>query len=195
MSGEIMKYIKSLSGIALAVGMSLLAASASAATCGIGEITFELNTAGGADCIAGNDLGANGVTAQDLEVVGMTGWILGDSTDNTAASDGVVTFASAPTTNDTSGTWELNDFTGYVVMIVLKADNYFAGFSPIIGTSGDWNISFFNSNANGGQGSIEGKELSHASVYYQVSEVPLPASAFLLLAGIGGIAVLRRKKA
>lgn len=52
------------------------------------------------------------------------------------------------------------------------------------------NIYFFNTNSKGGAKLNDGFSLDDISV----SEVPLPASALLLLGGLGGLSVMRRKK-
>jgi hypothetical protein len=52
-------------------------------------------------------------------------------------------------------------------------------------------ISFFNSNGNGGAFLNDGFSLDDIAV----SAVPLPAPALMLIAGLGGLAAFRRKRA
>lgn len=90
-----------------------------------------------------------------------------------------------------SGEWTISRFPELTqIALVLKAGNNFAAFllDPF-NLSGDWTSS---------------RGLSHASVYYRscdegdagcgISAVPLPAAGWMLLAGIGGLVALRRRK-
>lgn len=174
-----------------------LASASQAATCSIDGVTFSLNIAVDSTCVAGNDLGANGIVANDLSMFGLTGWGIGDSTD-ASAGDGSVIFASAPAVSTTGGTWSLQSYSGYdPLMIVLKSGTQYGAFlisELISGLSGTWGITQEQCNKKGCRET--GKDLSHASVYYngEPSQVPLPAAGFLLIGALGGLAALRRKR-
>ena len=179
---------------ALAVGAFMALGSASqAASCSVNGVTFSLEVSSASSCVAGNDLGANGIIANDLSFFGLTGWGIGDSTDP-AEGDGAVAFVSAPQVGASSGDWSLQSYNGYSpLMIVLKAGRGFGAFlltEMVSGLSGKWSITKDNND--------DDKELSHASVYYNgeptPSAVPLPAAGFLMLGGLAGLAALRRTR-
>lgn len=79
-----------------------------------------------------------------------------------------------------------DDYNMY--MVVLKgprAFNYQA-YKVDPGTSGTYSLNAFGD---------RGQETSHASIYGAGSpaEVPLPASGFLILAGLGGLVLMRKR--
>lgn len=183
--------------VASIVGALCLATSASAATCSVNTVHFTLEGATGAQCMAGDDLSPHGIVAQNLNFFNLTDWVVGDST-VAGVGDGFANFLDAPEANATSGSWSLASFTSMgSLMIVLKSGHQFGAFLLSEATdslSGTWNITRDRCNARGICTTI-GKQLSHASVYYNLpAAVPVPAAGFMLLGGLGGLAALRRKR-
>lgn len=183
--------------IAAIIGAAFMASSAGAATCTVNNVSFTLDGAAGAQCRVGNDLGSNGIEAQDLDLFDMTGWMVGDSTE-AGVGDGIASFLSGPAVNATSGSWSLASFGGYgPLMIVLKSGHQWGAFlleETMASLSGTWSIDRERCTVRGC--TTVGKALSHASVYHgvQPSAVPLPATGFALIGGLLGLAALRRKR-
>lgn len=183
--------------IAAILGAVFLATSASAATCVVNSVSFTLEGAAGAQCMAGNDLGRNGIAEQDLDFFGLTNWIVGVSTDP-SEGDGSIE-ANGTGFSGSSGTWSIGSYPSMSpLMIVLKSGHQFGAFlldDMVAALSGTWNISRERCTVRGC--TTVGKNLSHASVYYSPvpSAAPVPAAGLMLLAGLGGLVALRRKRA
>lgn len=178
----------SAAGLAAAVLVCGAASGASAATMtctggsGGSAATYSLSDATAASCFTGND--TNQIDS-NFSLFGMTGWVLADKNDG-PDGDGAITFTDAPTNGDKSGDWTISSITGLLnVAITLNAGNGFGAFlldlDDLTPLSGTWTSS---------------KGLSHASIYYNgtVSAVPLPAALPLLLAAIGGLAFVGRRR-
>lgn len=166
--------------------LALTCGAAQAATCTSGKVKYQLEQGSAvvtAGCFGGND--TNTIDA-DFSFGGITGWMLADKTDdgNDYVDGGFSAFGD--------GTWSVSNALGYEsIMVTLKQSNTFAAFllDGSASLSGIWNTF--------GPGKSEGG-LSHASVYFAgntaLAPVPLPAGAALLPAGLGAIALLRRRR-
>lgn len=98
------------------------------------------------------------------------------------------------TTAFTTGTKDPS-YQGEVVQLTSSAEYlYFKGGTVagvVYNTGGAGNVFTY---AKLGQGKTSGPSLSHVTEFGEVSAVPLPAGVVLLLTGVGGLAVTRRKK-
>ena len=180
-----------LAASVLAAVATLSAGGAYAATCSIGGTSFTLNPDGAVSnerCIAGNDDGAGGFFGSLDSLFGTPATDYTKAFKNEGANngggDGSILFSTTPINDDKSGSWAISSLNGYSkVVVVLKAGSQFGAFllsgNPLSGT---WEAS---------------KELSHATIWRtdDTSAVPLPAAGWMLLAGIGGLVAMRRRKA
>ncbi len=182
-----------------------MAGSASSATCSFNAVNFSLEGSSNSQCGRGTDIGKNGIVAQNKEMFGMSGWILGQTTSKRAdavrlsdAGYGAVTFSAAPGFKQTSGNWALEGSGFGALMIVLKAGGKMSAFliNDLEELAGLWSTERDVCTENGCK--KVGFRLKHASVYYipqpDPSPVPVPAAGFLLLAGLAGLAGLRRAR-
>jgi len=90
------------------------------------------------------------------------------------------------------GTFSFTGMAGYIFTVVVKASNGYNAFL-LNGTSASgatWNTAGISN--NGGQMPA----LSHLSLYRakDLTQVPLPASALLLLAGLGAFGAMRARR-
>jgi hypothetical protein len=186
---------------ALALNFGAGTSEASTITCNFvqGNLSnttdYELSVSGAAACgLEGNDdvaaLGSiPGVFAAPPV------WTLASKTDKPADGDGFLTLTGLNPTTATGGTWSISAFPDLTqIAVVLKAGNNFAAFllTPFI-DGGSW---------------FSSRGISHASVYYRSCNagdpgcgvtptpnvIPLPAAGWLLLAGVGGLAAIRRRR-
>ncbi|MEO8245244.1 MAG: VPLPA-CTERM sorting domain-containing protein [bacterium] len=150
--------------------------------------------AGSATCLAfgtGNISGENAGSDPLLTSLGASYSFIGKWTTETSSNlHGVVT----ATGSAGSGTWAftLLDPPGYVwenLVLALKSGN--GQLTPT------WAAFALSDDATSGAWTISAQGLSHINLYGQLvkaSQVPLPAGAPLLLAGLAGLAALRRKR-
>lgn len=198
------KWIVRAAAVA-AVTLTIGATTASALTCTFGRnanqtTTYSLSANSAEACGVGNDsvsaLGAiTGVFAAP------PAWTLAFKTDSSVGGThpltGSFTGTGLSLERSREGSWTISSFPVLTqIAIVLKAGNNFAAFllTPF-GTTGNWTTS---------------RNLSHASIYYRSCAagalacgeppppppppVPLPAAGWMLLAGLGGLAALRRRR-
>ncbi|MFO1089316.1 MAG: hypothetical protein U1E46_07015 [Hyphomicrobiales bacterium] len=181
--------LKSVAAAAVLSVVGLFAAEpAFAATCTQslpgGDVVYTLNTATNAFCSTGNDLNT---IDSSYTLFGQTGWILGDSTGGVGDNAVKFTQNGAPVSGAQSGTWAITGLANSIV-VVLKQANSFAAFL-VSSTSGTWSVTGPGDSVN---------VISHASVYYNGSVIPLPPAALLFgtaLAGVGAMSRKRRKSA
>lgn len=147
---------------------------------------FQVTVASGDPlCLASGVGNINGNPMQDPFLQANTGWTFVDKDD----SSNVIDFGFSYTGDETKvGTFTLTPVAGFKYALGLKSgqgqlDPDWAVIELPLGTlGGQWKI------ASGNQ------SLSHANLYKMaVSEVPLPASLPLLLAGLAGFGLLGRK--
>lgn len=197
--------------LATLTAITLSGGTASAATCNLTDFTIGSKNASACEGpLQGNDSNRNldGLFKRD----GWTEIVKVDDSSGTETDGGVtVSFVLGDGDDERSGSWSV---TGWgsgqnAVMAVLKGGPNFSAYLLDVGkgVSGRWTT---QSLVNGG-GKSAG--LSHLTLYSveadisttvagspdpspvsSPSPVPLPAAGWLLLAGLGGLAALRRRE-
>ena len=202
-----MKFITTMKLAGAALALSLLsvgAASASVLTPGLSKCDLnetdhygiELTSGTGTyvDCAGsfeGNDDNQdyeNYINAQ----FGTTGtWSKLTKVDNSGTAGGLTVV-----NNGATGTFTFGGYNGDVVF-VLKGANCFSAFY-FSGVSGTIHADYSTIDAGLNKGNCDGDlgpGLSHLTVYTGGAvPIPVPAAGFLLLAGLGGLVAVRRRK-
>jgi hypothetical protein len=156
-----------------------------------------------------------------LDAIGSDGafgynpWEYVNKVDNPALTDGVLEVAY--NSGGLTGSWSANlsEYgSSFEFIAVLKAGNAFAAyllgrdFTGNVISSGTWDTVALNT--TNAQGDVINHALSHFSLYkYECTDndltcggggtsgpppVPLPAAGWMLIAGLGGLAAMKRRK-
>lgn len=180
--------LKLVAGTALAITLS--ASMASALTLASGSTTCSITDVSGSTACEGAYSGNDSNEISDTtELFGLDGWKEIDKVDGNAGTSGVLT-------SQASGMWSISSFDTYeTFMIVLKGgptfSAYLLGDGDTAASSGTWSTAgILKGNGQPGPG------LSHITLWGTgtAAPVPLPAAAWLLLAGLGGLGAARRFK-
>lgn len=174
--------------LAAAVGLAVAASGASAktmsltdlGTCNISQLTTSTACEG---AFMGND------SNSDLDgIFGKNGWTEIAKIDK-GTQDGILSITNA---GGTSGNWSVSGWGSLtMVMAVLKGGPDFAAYLlDLNSTSGTWNtLGLLKGNGKPGPG------LSHFTLYTtDAAEVPLPAAGWMMVAGLGGLGLIRRRR-
>jgi hypothetical protein len=175
---------RTMAALAAGVGMLALAGTANAATlgCSIGagsdSVSYTLGSATQVECVSGNDSGT---------FFGISGFLLGDKEPGNTGDQNVF-FTDVPTAGETSpGTWAISIAPGTIansIVVVLKQSNSYAAFL-VDSLSGNWTTA-------GPSNSL--MDLSHASVWYSSTVIPLPPAALLFGTALAGVGFMSRRK-
>lgn len=181
-------------------------ANAVSMSCSGDDATFTLSNATNTACFSKNQVfdgrTLKGNDKQDLTtetpstfpLFNLTGWIGADANDD-GFGDNTIQFASggAPVNGTSSGSWTIDTLAGKSdIAIVLKIANNWGAFLLDLTVSnpltGNWSATKV--------GLSEGKNLSHATIYYRDSapQVPVPAALPLMLTVVAGTTLLARRR-
>lgn len=148
------------------------------------------DTYGGNGVVNVNDIDGIEADGLDTGLFGINTWEEAARIDEPASSDGILSMTYAAGLK--SGTWTVSSWDGIAeAMLVVKGSNGFIAYLIDItaGLTGNWTTDALLN--NGGQQ----PEISHLTLYTTPAAIPLPAGLPLLLAGLGALALLRRRKA
>ncbi|WP_370692982.1 VPLPA-CTERM sorting domain-containing protein [Pseudotabrizicola sp.] len=196
-------------GALAGLAMALAATTATAATCSSLVLT---GVTPASDCYvgeagiggSGNDSAALLNSVMPSGLFGLTGWELIARDNDLNGTDTGDASALTVSGSLTSGflTLAASLYSTYSdIVIVLKAGGgfdpeFWVAYKAVAGTTSFEYASIFTK-LNGAGKTVTG-EISHISVYGvpgdTPSPVPLPAAGWLMIAGLGGLAALRRRK-
>jgi hypothetical protein len=158
---------------------------------------FSLTTTPGATCLS---FGTGNISGNG-DAINALGYVTLDKSDDNAVYGGDVNeLSGTPSlTSGLSGTFSFfiptapvgKIWTDFVIAFKTGQGN----LDP------DWAAFLLPNGVTSGSWSISGQQaLSHANLYAKLADtpvnvIPLPAAGWLLLAGVGGLAAMRRKKA
>jgi hypothetical protein len=201
------KALLSASFAAAIFGASLMPSAASAAPCSVTDVTTSTACIGPLDGndSPNNDSGSNtNINLIDpdgdliLGAFNIGDWALEDRVNEPATTSGILTLTYA---SGKSGTWSATGLDAFNnVMIAIKGSTGFALYLIDIAGSaqggglfgGSWSVAGLE---NAG-GSSNPPDISHLSLYTSgvATPIPLPAAAWMLIAGLGGLGLLARRK-
>ncbi len=181
-----MLMTKSFRTLMATAALAVLAGGAQAATCTFGSDPSTSDVVSSTACIGANDHPSGLLAASDIaNLGGFSDWSLVGKSDASETSPyfAIVDFGA------TSGTWKIpNPDAGKTYALSLKAGNSFAAY-VLSGFSGDWTTNALT-NSKG-----EPQDLSNAVLFSRgVSAIPLPAAGWLMIAGLGGLAAVGRRR-
>lgn len=202
-----MKILKSASAVvtsaaagvvALIALMAAAPAEAAAVSCASGspDVTSRVTPNAGCQFSDTFQNDAPAPTVVNAEAFfGFSDWVFDAKDDDLdGVNEGANTLGLVLTGDAESGTWNLTGITslaGLDVMLVFKGGTI-ADPAPLIAylvsdIMGSYLSPFF-----GPKGQVQ--EISHVSVYYRETVIPLPAAAWLMLAGLAGLGLAGRRR-
>lgn len=191
--------------VAAAFGVMTVAAQATTVTCNVINFTTSTACYSPVPGTGGPGPGGGNVVAADMNGVlpsgafGQTGWKLIDDIEGTllpgpqVSDDGFFTFTYD--SNLKQGTWKLNFpwiwGEGVFAFVIKGATDNAAYLMDKNFTSGTWTVVDLDTPNGRGDPDLSNVRLFGTS---DLVPIPLPAAGWMLLAGIGGLAAMRRRR-